>query len=322
MKRILQSDLLQKAIDNTKHMMDVLKLDHDFFMDELSKYSGVISGSFMMMNVLELPMECNDIDVYIFEKDYENRTKTDNYNTMSHIFHPFEQWMINKYRCDHVQKESYLFVDGIIYSRTYKTRYIDINVIILSEPCIDQINNFDLDCCKICYDGTDIKIYDPDNLFSYKTHVRYNKCSSKNLAIGSVPRSNSHASSVYNLHGYVHNSLAFIKYQMFYDVYKYQKGKLKSFPKYKYYTHIMKHNGKNRKKRSRHCAASNYLLFDAMVKTISKVVDLDMHFDRGHIGDLTKVPITETTVKIISMIRTLERIEKYRGRGIVEFIFD
>lgn len=141
-------NILERAKTNTIANLKIFGFDNKF-MDELVKYNGVISGSFMFMNLLDLPMKCNDIDIYIDGSTHINKYSGD-YNDQ---FHPFEKYLLDL--CgNHTRSNSYLFVDGIIHTRIFKFKYIDVNVITLNRECIKYIDeNFNLDCCKIIYDG-------------------------------------------------------------------------------------------------------------------------------------------------------------------------
>ena len=82
-------------------------------------------------------------------------------------YHPFEIYLNKKYKTHVNMTESYIFTDGIILSRTHLIDNLHINVILIDGPVFDFImNNFDLDCCKIIYDGNNVFVYNIDDLLS------------------------------------------------------------------------------------------------------------------------------------------------------------
>jgi hypothetical protein len=179
----MENIALDFLVENTKRSFANYGLDHDLIMGELKKYNGVIAGSFMYMNFFyNLGIKCNDIDIYIHKREKHYGPILDPFG-FENYHHPFEKFIMKNINGNRVkQTESYIFMDGIILSRTYKCKSININVILTDMPVIDFIyENFDLDCCKIIYDGTICKVFNINDLIARKTECRYNKCSLKNI---------------------------------------------------------------------------------------------------------------------------------------------
>ncbi|XWV25490.1 putative ORFan [Tupanvirus deep ocean] len=335
---------------NTVRRMNELGLDHDNFMAELSKYGGVIAGSFMLMNFAHdgstdlnffgKPQECGDIDVYICDNEYFKNMYSCEPGAEPCVFHPFELYIKKHITQRYRMKNSYFFIDGMLYSRIYLTKKININFILLREPCVPYINNnFDLDCCKIIYDGQNIMVYQIDNLIQGKSLARYNKCyldhiyQDKPVYWTKPPRRNFYVykNDVMTLK----NSLPFIKFKILYDVYMHVGGLVEntSYPTYTHNEAIIRCSDEPfnfiEKKYS---ALDNLDLYTYFMLEINKIVDLDKLFSRlnesvdredcslsGSVfQDWDTLQLDDTMVKVISMIRTLERIEKYKSRGITE----
>ena len=314
----MQDHILNQAKLNTINKLNAFGLSHDDFMNELSKYNGVISGSFMFMNLLNTPMKCNDIDIYICDNDYFNQS-----NESKTPFHPFEKYILENVTNSYHSKNSYLFIDGILYSRVYISKYININFILLNQPCVEYINNnFDLDCCKIIYDGKNVAVFDLQNFLNRKSVVKYNQCS-----IDHVYQGQSRYTSIDNQYGpnkytYLTNSIAYIKFKMLHDVYKFNKGLISDFPIYDHIESVFTENEWPCNKTIKSFSGVQFInLFTNFISQLEKTVNIDELFNHGEITDLDRVPLTNEMVKVISMIRTLERVKKYKERGINDFYF-
>lgn len=339
---------LENTKRNTIAKMSQLGIDHDSFMLKLSMYGGVIAGSFMFMNFghdnnirnqkeqcsechswvhkphlnfFGVAQECNDIDVYIHDKYFIEKYEENFHKTISgsgnfdNTYHPFEWYIMENIAEKHTETQSYLFMDGMHYSRTYEGENTKINFIMLTEPCIPYImNNFDIDCCKIIYDGKNVIVHKIDNLIEGKTMVRYNKCSINNLYRGKQPyylsgwHSNNPNSCI------LQNSMAFIKFRALYAVYRYNHNNLESENINIWYYH-------EGVKKNLILSEKDVCTYDKYISEISKKINLYELF-KGPIKKWEKETITDNVVKVISMIRTLERIDKYRARGIKQFIME
>src|SRR5689334_21761124 len=81
---------LNQTKTNTISNLNKLGIDHNKFINELKKYNGVISGSFMFMNLKNTSMKCNDIDVYVSDPGYMERYKS----SYLEFYHPFEKYIL------------------------------------------------------------------------------------------------------------------------------------------------------------------------------------------------------------------------------------
>lgn len=296
--------LLSNTINNIKNSFHKLGIDHDMFMTELAKYNGVIAGSFMFMqfgftkengtqNFLGAKCEYNDIDVYIEQHEGD---KNPRYDDFTQYYHPSENFLVNVFKgCDNNTKsESYIFMDGIVLSRTYKIGNTNINVVLLSHPPLQFINeNFDLDCCKIVYDGKSCHVYNIDELCNGVTTARYNKCSVDHVYrdkpayfTDDIPAFHS------KLNCTLYRSDAFQKFKLLFKAYE------------------------NKKSTKIHANVPSQ--YDDYLKYISLTVDVNKVFENKTLSSLDRIKITDDVVKIISMIRTHERIDKYKLRGITK----
>lgn len=361
---------LENTKQNTIDKMNQLGINHDKFMSELSIYEGVISGSFMFMNFghnngvdgrnTECPtcnhssysppknffgmeQECGDIDVYIHDKNFiENYDDVYRHLNFDNAYHPFEHYIMENFAEKHIQTQSYMFVDGMLYSRIFEGQNININFIMLTEPCIPYImNNFDLDCCKIIYDGKDVHVHKMDDLLEGKTIVRYNKCTLDNLYRGKQPYfidGNSWYPKPYPNPCTIQNSIAFLKFKILYEVYLYNHNHEEAqseFITVSYYEAPGSITESNHSYYQPPCSVTNLkpvlkdlilsdqdiLTYDNYINDISKKINLYELF-KGPRKIWDNITLTNDIVKVISMIRTLERIDKYRDRGIKEFTWE
>ena len=320
MNKTNNNNQLALTQSRTEKMMNAYNLNHNEFMAELKKYSGVISGSFMFMNFFsDESIESGDIDVYIYDPTYDNKRK----------YHQFECYLLNKFNCYHTACHSYDYkkldksnqsnqstsnyciIDGIYYARVYKTKHIDINFILINKPCLPYIyTNFDLDCCKIVYDGNSVHVYDMESLIKHKTDVIFHNEYGR-TDIGKEIKSCA-------------NRLYFIKLYMLFDVHKYLGGTLTTFPTYIYTTKIKTNPNTNTNIKPitqsvEYCALKKIGLYTKIIREISKTVNLDLIFKS--VTNLDYTIISKQILDLICMITTLERVEKYRQRGITEFIY-
>ena len=327
-------------LNNTKlrtiKMMNAYGLDHDSFMTELKKYNGIVTGSFMYVNFFPNNVaDCGDIDVYIYEPSVDR----------ARDYHPFERYLLDKFVCSHTfckssspyGKAGYTFVNNIHYARKYFTKNIDVNFILIDRPCVPYVNNcFDLDCCKIIYDGETVTTYDFDSIINHHTNVnlcKYDNCGK--LFIGKKIRKYA-------------KRLPFIKLYMMVDVYKYLAGSLTTFPTYIYRQQVKRllpaGNGTYRTIKTdivdtSYCAVNYINLYTKLVSDISKMVDLDSIIKpnikqniKQNIEpntepnivpniDLGSIVITPQVLHLVQLLVTLERVEKYRKRGMIQFNF-
>lgn len=334
----------QELLDNTKrNCINKLKyygLDHDDFMTNLKKYGGVIAGSFMFMNfghnnclfdvdtecptcnqiISKKPMnyfgklqECGDIDVYIRDnKFFENYGISGNNDT---CYHPFEFYIKKNITENHNTKNSYMFIDGILYSRTYTTDKIDINFILLKEEPIEYINNkFDLDCCKIIYDGDNVLVFNIEDLVNGKTKFRYTKCYIDHLYMDNSPFFLDKKTNVPYKVSYK-NSVDYIKFKMLYEVYLVENQKLSKYSTHTHYDGMIKEIKYSIK------TLDDVDRYRRYLRKIGDIIDLESVFDSLS-RILDKIELTDDILYIISMLKTLERIDKYRNRGICEFVME
>ena len=303
---------LRDAVTRTKSRMEQLKLPVDQFISEMMKHGGVIAGSFMLMNYTNDAFEFGDIDVYFYnDPKYEIGNITNNLET---YYHPFEKYLMKTFTngVEDYDKQVYIALDGILYSRTFTTAYVNINFVLVNDYPIKFINEkFDLDCCKVIFDGVSCTVYNEKDIANGVSNVKYNTYTLEHMYMdGPAYSQNSRA----NATTIFYNSLAFTKLKLLYDVYLYNNGKLTHFPVHKTYT-----NSKTTKIPKYHCAIDKIILYTKFIDIIKKDVDLDYVFKHGDGYDLQYFQITGDIIKVVSMIRTLERIEKYRGRGVHTF---
>jgi len=322
-KTITTDQYLANTKQNTIAKLNEYGLNHDLFMKELTKYNGVISGSFMFMNFFNKPMECNDIDIYVNDNEYFNKMYeyTTSFDLQNNLFHPFENYILNNITHKYRTKNSYYFIDGILYSRLYIYDKININFILLKDSCKTYINNnFDLDCCKIIYDGDNVQVFDIESLINRKSMARYNKCSLDNIYQGK-PLHGGFDRTILFQPDYctLKNSVPCIKLKMLYDVYLFNKKKITEFPNYEHNECINNENEINSEITNEKFNGHSYIdLYTKFIDEINKTISLDVLFCHESWMIAKKIKLTDNIVKVISMIRTLERIEKYKKRGMKE----
>ncbi len=118
------------------------------------------------------------------------------------------------------------------------------------------------------------------------------------------------------------NSISYIKLKMLRDVYFFNKNLINEYPTYNHYESVLDNNG-NGSYDDQSFNAKNYAgLYKNFVNIISKVVDLDKLFGSDPLSKFDNVEPSDDMIKVISMIRTFERIEKYRSRGITSFEYN
>lgn len=318
--------IITNTINNVKKSFAENGLNHDEFMTELSKYQGVIAGSFMFMNFafiaddknfLGASREYGDIDVYLnMHQKIENNNTSTYYTALEHrykksteylfskpsddlfynYYHPFEHYLMRTFNPKIQQTDSYIFTDGILLSRMFHTDKIKINVVFVDQPVQQFINeNFDLDCCKIIYDGKTCTAFNPDELAQGITRCRYNKCSLDHIYQNTVTPGciNSYRRYSHNYiptgSGSIYESDAYKKFVLLYQAFI------------------------NSKKPGTFTVNSD---FNRYMELISLKYDLNKIFDDSESFDYLKINLTDDIVKIISMLRTHERIDKYKNRGI------
>ena len=291
--------IISNTINNVKDSFTEVGLDHDSFMTELAKHQGVIAGSFMFMNFafvntsgtnsknfLGAAREFNDIDVYL-QYHLCDKKPTDQYY-YDDCYHPFEKYIMNNITTRVGESESYMFTDGIVLSRIYTTKKIKINVVLVNQPLVQFINeNFDLDCCKIIYDGTTCTVFNPDELSQGISRCKYNKCSLDHIYKDAAKPDYSNNK--------IYKSDAFKKFKLLYEAFVNSKipNSFTIDPDY-----------------------NRYMTY------ISQKYDLTKIFGESSMNEVSKIKLTDDIVKIISMLRTHERIDKYKQRGIVTVLLD
>lgn len=284
----MEQYILNGTIRNVKQSFNDLGLNHDEFMEQLMQYGGVIAGSFMFMNFafetepgknyLGSPKKFNDIDVYIY-------SSLDQYDPKSiscpdDFYHPFEHYILENITDVYEKSDSYIFTDGIVMSKTFKTPKIDINVILLRDYPLKYIfSNFDLDCCKIIYDGEKCYVYNINELIQGVTSCKYNKCTLNHVYKDDPP----HNRGSKILKNTLKSTDAFLRFVQLFNEY----SKSTITPTY-----------------------SKYLRF------ISLSVDIDELFSGVTSDNIMDIQLTDDIVKVISMIRTHGRIDKYKNYGI------
>ncbi|AYV85652.1 MAG: putative ORFan [Satyrvirus sp.] len=282
----------------------------DKFLDLMREHKAVISGSFMFMNVVNPMADFNDIDIYVYDENHlENMKKigTDSY------FHPIEKYLetlSDGYAC----KNSYVFIKGVLYSRTYHSSKIDINFILVDMPCKPYIySNFDLDCCKIIFDGDLIIYYDISTITKKECFATFNECDLNKLYLGDKLY---HATFRPEAIVTYRKSKSFIKYKMLYDVYLFVNKKIDKFPTYLWNQQIFENTHDLITSIPEYlCALDSFETYVAIMRKLRKYINLDEIFDKNTIMNLDTQPLTEKMVKTISIMRTLERIMKYKKRG-------
>lgn len=309
----MEQYILNGTIKNVKQSFNDLGLNHDEFMGKLMEYGGVIAGSFMFMNFafgtqpgknfLDSPKKFNDIDVYIHSSLGHYNPKVS--SCVNNYYHPFEHYIMENITNEHEKSDTYIFTDGIIMSKTFKTSKIDINVTLLSDFPIRYIfSNFDLDCCKIVYDGVKCHVYNINELILGVTSCKYNKCTldhvykddvTYDLESNKIPPGSTISKSIskYTLK----STDAFIRFvQLFYE---YRKS-----------TDVDNSGQYDAINSTIPPAYSDYLRY------ISLSVDIDELFSGVTCDNIMDIELTDDIVKVISMIRTHERIDKYKNYGI------
>ncbi len=309
-----QQIFLDTVKKHTIESMNKFCLDHDNFMHNLKKYNGVISGSFMYSNFYkDENIVCGDIDVFVYNPlyDTQNGHKYDETNNDYDFYHKFEKYIIDNFKCVGVNKETYMCIDGIYYSRKYKTPKIDINFILVNKPPIKYINeNFDMDCCKIIYDGNTIQVYDYNGLMNRTTIVRYNKCTVSNVVGYHITKDMTPRDGSLENPTSFFNSVSYFHLKMLFDVYCYKNRRLDIFPDH--------HRKISRNKQIEVWNAKNEIEnYSKMITILNISIDLDKLFDG--VLKIDNLKITDTMIQLVSMIRTLHRIEKYRKRGVRQF---
>ncbi len=330
------NDYVLNTKKNAIKKLEELDIKTDII-EEMVKHKGVISGSFMFNcftnnpepqnnNYFGRPIDFNDIDVYFHDTSFvDNKYNTEqnqleDKNSEQIFYHPFEKYIIDNYASKIFTKDSYLFMKGMVYSRTYIMEKVNINFILLSEPCVEYIqNNFDLDCCKIIYDGTDVILYKTENLINGISGVKYNDCSKENLYQNGPCYHESFSS--YRLSELCKNqskavshalrkSTAYKNFMKLCEVYKSSKSSKSS-------SNILR----------RHLfEPEEYRKYKRYIDKISNIINFDELYNKIIDYGVSKLdifcPFFDDVIKVISIIRTLERMDKYSNRGIKDFIFD
>lgn len=320
--------LIKKTLEITKNnVYENLKnygLDVQMFISKLKEHGCVISGSFMYKSLMnDKDMVFNDIDVIVYDPDFPSRDYN-SLNPQNTYAHPFEIY-IKDISKGYYTKNSYVLINGVFYSKIYKTDNIDINVIITNKPVRQFVNeDFDLDCCKIIFDGDNICVYNIDDLLQRKSLARVNDYDANKLYQNRnttiIPNNNR---SILDDYVSIANSLAFIKLRMMHDVYLYAHGKISIFPTYTHHKHFCNINNNSYNTASHvnvvMSVEQHYQKYLGYIQEISKRIDLDRLF--SYPTNYHGISLNSDHLKVMAMIRLLERMDKYRSRGMEEFIF-
>ena len=177
-----------------KRLHEIFKDKTQEFIDNLMIYKRYISGSFILQCIYSVYWENSDVDIYYID---------DNINETLHP--PFDEFIwnktlnVNKYNLNYVgDYQSYEFIP--VNSRHFKCNNIQVDYIgIIKESSVDVHANhschtycpsinydsifhfvddiYDIDICKIIYDGKRIYIRNLDNLFkkSSNAHLHLDK---------------------------------------------------------------------------------------------------------------------------------------------------
>lgn len=288
-KKILGKDIVNhiyhhlnslKAIQRFSDYLRVNNVDPQEFNKMLINNNAIVAGSSILKFYMNGSFNINDVDIFVkYSKEYPNNG-------------PVEQWIENNNKdiyCYDVN--SYTMVYGILYSKHYVLRDSEFkfNIIVLSMNPQEFIeNNFDIDCCKLMYNG--IHVYGPYNIYhNIHKRITYAKqspiCSIDNCYRLSKRFSQS-VKGISDVNGCLTKRLPYTYFQKFCVVYQ----------------------------RYRITFEWDYINFPG--------VDINTLHKLENIMDLNKTTsdfdtITTDHLKLIYILTYLERLEIYKRRGFI-----
>lgn len=319
--------LMELGKQNIKDEMNKHKINHDKFMKKLNKYHAVISGSFVLKKLLDAPFKYDDIDIYIYDPEYNNN----NFYNVKHkdsvsYYHPIEIHIMKNYANEFTTKNSYELVRGIHYTRTYHGSNTKFNIIILNEnPEFHIYNRFDMDCCKLYYDGNKIHVFNLLDLVKLKTGVHFNN------SVDPEKIYQEKHGLINGIQGNFIFSLIYAKFRILYDIYK-----RKQDPNYRFKKHIYIEENKlsfnrisfevesiNKPNQITICTNNYFEEYSNYLYFIGKLINLDELFSKNiNLEEGIDKDTLGKYIQVCLMIQTFERINKYKNRGIKEFIVD
>lgn len=290
-----ESDTVKRTLTN----LNLFNIPVDEFISEMRKYNGVIAGSFMYMNYTNTTFNCGDIDIYF--------KKIDNIE-----IHPFERYVFNNLIEKHNnvnEVRNYNTIDGLFYSRHFKTNCVTINIVIVNDDPVKFIfDNFDLDCCKVVFDGEQCIVHNKNDILNGVSNVKFHKTDPK-LVYKNKAKKGNDCSMSNNLHSFT-NSVAFIKLKILLEINDYNKKKIIQFNNY------TSRGGKT------YNARDYFIQYTKFIEFIEKRYGpLDVFTYSGVDKMFNDSKYDTTILQLINTIKTLERVDKYRNRGIHTFHF-
>lgn len=167
-----------------KDRLDNLKLNSNNFINAMIKHKLVISGSFVLATLYDEEYKNSDIDLYVVgEKDgfcFAHANECDKKCPLRSMYNekcwddinPNDQ--LNYHTIDSLDAYDILPIGA----RTYMLANAMINHIIidpnLNLTCQEFIDKyFDLDFCKVSFDGKELKITNFTDVYNKTTHVSY-----------------------------------------------------------------------------------------------------------------------------------------------------
>lgn len=174
-----------------KSKLSKLGLNADSFISGLIKHKIVISGSFILQCLYGEEYEDSDIDLYMMGEKYEDNLcrihdqypdyKKCNGCEYTH-FNDYKYEIWADLNPDKLKYEMLEYKDSYdelpIASRMYKISNAKINHIIVSPYVANTVEEFidkyfDLNFCKVMFDGESLTIKNFDDVYNKMTHVNY-----------------------------------------------------------------------------------------------------------------------------------------------------
>lgn len=263
------------------------------FIELLKDNNAIISGSLVCKYYMELDFENNDVDIFIeYKKLNSGRYQED--DDGEYCMDDITEWILENCKCNIYNekiRDSYTLINGLNYSKKIiLNNDITFNIItVLCDPYIFIQKNFDIDCCKIIYDGYGVDIQD-DIHFNINNMITYCKpspvCDIRHVYASSyIPENNFPELPIFK------------EFDILKSTYDYPH----IYTKYSKYIDIMKEkiNLNDLMDDIREICIDEYNNINIIIKLSTK----------------TWINYFNIIIKIMNYVRYLDRLEKYKNRG-------
>lgn len=195
-KPYLLQYISNRSINNIDiKLKNIFKDKYDIFNKLLIESGSIISGSFVLQNLLNEYWDESDIDIYV---PYNNKLLDKNFKPTSQL----DKFLLENYKLENslCSNSYYILIEKVETIKNYMVGGKKIQIILVKNIQQNEFkdyinNNFDFDICKNFYgirkDGNKfIDIYNFDQIFEKKTEFKYSTNLPKTRITSSIVRYN------------------------------------------------------------------------------------------------------------------------------------